>query len=181
MRDPTPRPICGIRWGGGSGIRLAASLILGSALVLAGCDADQPANRGVDQPSRPATSAAVEDSKLVILGLEREWAAALTRKDLSWCQRNLSPAYQTVLANGRILSRPEVLEHIRTAAPAQGLKLDQAVVKVHGNAAVATTTQSFTRQDGRTARMRVTDVWTKAKAGRWIAVHSHESMIAEDH
>ena len=161
-------------------MRFVASLMLGAALVLlAGCDADGPANRSADQPSKPATSAAAEDPKQDILRLEREWAAALTEKDLGWYQRNLSAAYQTVLANGRILSRAEVVEHIRTAPPAQGLKLDQADVRVYGNAAVATTTQSFTRQDGRTARLRVTDVWTKADGGRWTAVHSHESMIAD--
>ena len=162
-------------------MRFVASLMLGAALVLlAGCDADGPANRKGDQASRPANAAAAEDPKQDILRLEREWAAALTEKDLGWYQRNLSPAYQTVLANGRILSRAEVIEHIRTAPPAQGLKLDQADVRVHGNAAVATTTQSFTRQDGRTARLRVTDVWTKADGGRWMAVHTHESWLADD-
>ena len=165
----------------GSGMRLAASLMIGAGfLLLAACDADQPANRSAGQPSAPETSAAAEDPKRDILRLEREWAAALTEKDLGWYQRNLSPAYQTVLANGRILSRAEVVEHIRTAPPAQGLKLDQADVRVYGNAAVATTTQSFTRQDGRTARLRVTDVWTKADGGRWMAVHTHESWLADD-
>jgi ketosteroid isomerase-like protein len=154
-------------------------MMFGAGLVLlAGCDADRPANRSVNEP-RPANPAAVEDARQVITGLERDWAAALTRKDLNWYQRHLSPTYQTVLANGRILSRAEVIEHIRTAPPAQELKLDQADVRVHGNAAVATTTQSFTRRDGRTARLRVTDVWTKSDAGRWIAVHTHESMIAD--
>ena len=161
-------------------MRFVVSLMLGAGLVLlAGCDADGPANRTGNQPAKPTNSAA-EDPKQAILRLEREWAAALTGKDLSWYQRNLSPAYQTVLANGRILSRAEVIEHIRTAPPAQGLKLDQADVRVHGNAAVATTTQSFTRQDGRTGRLRVTDVWTKSGTGQWIAVHTHESWLAED-
>jgi ketosteroid isomerase-like protein len=165
----------------GSGMRLVASLMIGAGFVLlAGCDADRPASRNADQAARPATSAAAKDPQQDVLRLEREWAAALTGKDLSWYQRNLSPAYQTVLANGRILSRAEVLEHIRTAPPAQGLKLDQADVRVHGNAAVATTIQSFTRRDGRTARLRVTDVWTKSDTGRWMAVHTHDSWLADD-
>ena len=160
--------------------RFAPSMLAAACMLLTACDSDRPANRRSDQPSRPANAAAVEDPKQVIIGLEREWAAALTRKDLAWYQRNLSSAYQTVLGNGRVLSRPEVIEHIRTSLPAQGLKLDQADVKVHGNTAIAITTQSFTRRDGRTARLRVTDVWTRSETGRWMAVHTHESLIADD-
>ena len=159
-------------------LRLASWMLGAGLLLLAGCDADRPANRSIDHPSRPANSAAAKDPQ-VIIGLEREWAAALTQKDLNWYQRNLSPTYQTVLGNGRVLSRSEVIEHIRTAPPARGLKLDQAHVRVHSNAAVAITTQSFTRRDGQTARLRVTDVWTRSDAGRWVAVHTHESSIAD--
>jgi ketosteroid isomerase-like protein len=157
--------------------RFAPSILAAGFVLLAGCDAEAPRNRGVDQPSMTADSAAVEDPKQVIIGLEREWATALNQKDLKWFQRNLSPTYQTVLGNGRILSRSEVIEHMQRAPPAQGLKLDQADVRVLGNAAVATTTQSFTRRDGRTAQLRVTDVWARSDSGRWIAVHTHESMF----
>lgn len=162
-----------------AGVRFASSMIAAGCVLLAGCDSGRPTNRPSNQPSGPTTSVA-QGAKQIIIGLEREWAAALTRKDLNWYQRNLSPSYQTVLGNGQVLSRSEVVEHVRTSPPAQGLKLDQADVRVYGNAAVATTTQSFTRRDGRTARLRVTDVWTKADNGRWTAVHTHESLIADD-
>lgn len=162
-----------------AGLRFASSMIAAGWVLLAGCDSDQPTFSPSNQPSRP-TASAVQDQKEVIMGLERDWTAALSRKDLAWYQRNLSPTYQTVLGNGRVLSKSEVIEHMRTAPPAQGLKLDQADVRVHGDTAVAVTTQSFTRRDGRTARLRVTDVWTRSETAQWVAVHTHESLIADD-
>lgn len=145
-----------------------------------GCDANRPSNQSTDDRSSSADRATTQDPKQIILGLEREWAAALTRKDLAWYDRHVSPSYQTILDNGRILSRAEVIEHMRTAPPAQGLKLDQADVIVYGNAAIATATQSFARRDGRPGRLRATDVWIKSDSGRWVVVHTHETLVAVD-
>lgn len=146
--------------------------IAAGCLLLLGCGepARAPANVAADdkRPARPA-----ETAERTIERLEREWAVAHVRKDLGWYQRHVSPDYRSVLTDGRIVSRTEIIDHLKSSPPGQAIAIDQVDVRVHDEAAVATVTQSFTTASGRTGRSRITDVWVKS-GDRWTVRHSHE-------
>ena len=145
--------------------------------LLAGCGDGGPAPANVAANNATAAqSQAVEAPQQVIERLEREWAGAHVRKDLGWYDRYVAPDYRSVLADGRIASRADIVEHLRSAAPGQAVKVDSVDVHVYGDAAVATVTQSFTTASGKAGRSRITDVWVKSGSG-WTVRNSHEGPL----
>ena len=154
-----------------------------SILLLPGCDRpDRPdgaaANAAANSSQADAGAKAAQDRR-AILRLESEWAAALVARDTAWFDRHVAPDYSTIVAGGRIVPRSEVVALVRNSPPARDLRIEQAEVRLLGDTAVATVTQSFTLASGRPARLRITDVWRRSGKG-WVAVHSHESNVAAE-
>lgn len=146
-------------------------------VLLLGCGepARAPTNAAANDP-QAARPGPAEPAERTIERLEREWALAHVRKDLGWYQRHVAPDYRSVLTDGRIASRAEIIEHLQSSPPGQAIKVDQVDVRVHGDSAVATVTQSFNTASGRTGRSRITDVWVRS-GGRWTVRHSHEGPL----
>ena len=147
-----------------------------ASLALPGCDS--PERSPSSSERAPIASAPAEDPRHAVLRLEREWASALTRKDLAWFERHLARDFRTVLGSGQVMSRDQVIEHVRRSPPALDVRLDQGDVRTYPNAAVATVTQSFARRSGGRSRLRISDVWIRSDDGRWVVVHSHETPLA---
>lgn len=147
-------------------------------ILLSGCTVEQP--RGEKAAGSPQSAAApnVEADKQAIVALERDWAAALVRKDVDWYSRNAAADFRTILSGGGMLSRAQVIAHVRNSPPARNLALEESDVRIFGNAAVATVTQSFERANGKPGRLRITDVWVRSEKGQWMVVQSHESSLA---
>lgn len=146
-------------------------------LLLLGCgDSGQaPTNVATNNPEL-AGSGRAEAAERTIEQLEREWAVASVRKDLGWYDRHVSPDYRSVLTDGRIASRADIIEHLTNSPAGQAIRVDAVEVRVHGETAVATVTQSFNTASGRTGRSRITDVWVKS-GDRWTVRYSHEGPL----
>ena len=148
-----------------------------ACVLLVGCgEASRAPTNAAANNAAAAQSGPVESPEQAIGRLEREWALAHVRKDLGWYDRYVAPDYRSVLADGRIASRADIVEHLRSAAPGQAVKVDEVDVRVYGDAAVATVTQSFTTASGKAGRSRITDIWVKSGSG-WKVHHSQEGPL----
>ncbi len=147
-------------------------------LLLAGCGepAPAPATDVAKNAAEPVRAPPAEPAARAIERLEREWAAAHVRKDVDWYDRHVAPDYRSVLTDGRIASRADIVAHLRSSAPGQAVTVDAVEVRDYGDTAVATVTQSFTTASGTKGRSRITDVWVRS-GGRWMVRHSHEGRI----
>ena len=147
---------------------------IAACALLVGCsDAGRAPTDVAADNAAAAQPPAVEPPEQAIERLEREWAGAHVRKDLNWYNRYVASDYRSVLADGRIASRADIVEHLRSAEPGQAVKVEAVDVRVYGDAAVATVTQSFNTASGKAGRSRITDVWVKSGSG-WKVRHSHE-------
>jgi ketosteroid isomerase-like protein len=151
--------------------------IVAACTLLAGCgDASRAPTNVAANDAAAGRPQAVETPAQAIERLEREWAGAHVRKDLGWYDRYVAADYRSVLADGRIASRADIVEHLRSSAPGQAVKVEQVDVRVYGDTAVATVTQSFNTASGKAGRSRITDVWVKS-GSRWMVRHSHEGPL----
>lgn len=157
-------------------VRTHAALAAACCALLAACDGGGQPPRPAG-PSRAQPAAGDEAARDTVLRLEREWALALARKDLAWYDRHVAPEFRTILSSGRILPRAAVVEHVRNSPPARDVRLEQAEVRLYGEVALATVTQSFAKADGSPGRLRMTDLWSRSSGDRWMVVHSHETSL----
>jgi ketosteroid isomerase-like protein len=127
--------------------------------------------------SRPAT---IPDQQ-VLIQLERDWNAALQRRDVTFLGRVLADEYLVTTAEGQRGTRAQEL--VLAAAFDQQIDsstLDEFVVKVYGNTAVVWYTERLTGpKQGRRVELttRYTDVFVR-RAGRWQCVASQGTKVA---
>lgn len=112
--------------------------------------------------------------------LERRWAAAFAKKDISALQKLMADGYNLVIAvEGmplQVVPRNAWLESL-DAYSIEAAQIEQMHVRVYGNVAV---TVLLWRQEAslhgrdRSARFMLTDVWVKQASG-WKLAERHSS------
>ncbi len=142
-----------------------------TCMIVLGCREASPPAAGQTPRSDAVTEARVGD-------LEREWSDAYARKDFGWYDRHVATEHRTVLSDGRVVTRANGIEYMKTSPPPQQISTDEAEVRVYGDVAVALVTQSYIGSDGKPGRLRMTDVWVRTPDQDWKVVHSQEAAIS---
>jgi ketosteroid isomerase-like protein len=145
-------------------VALIGLVLTGAALAAAGARAQR-----------------VRSDQEILIELERNWDAALRRKDVAFIETVLAAEFMVTSAEG---VRADKAKELTVAAEfnqqIDSSTLDEFVVKVYGDTAVVWFTQHLVGpKQGRPLALtfRYTDVWVM-RDGRWQCVASHASKVA---
>jgi ketosteroid isomerase-like protein len=145
-------------------VKILILLAVPLALVLSALAADCPRNQ-------PKTEAALVE-------LERDWAAALSRKDADTVACMVADEFEDADVDGSLHTRSQTLEHIPQRKPGVN-HLSEMRAHVEGNSGFTRGLATLVDASGKVAaRVRFTDVFTY-RDGRWQALAGHETLLGE--
>jgi ketosteroid isomerase-like protein len=161
---------------------LTVVVTLGSALFIAGCStsAEDPA------PAAPAATTAPQPATDVtaIEALEREWVAAIVKKDTAALERLLAKDFVGTSPTAHTYTRELALSDMaRGTYVVTAMDLDEVSATLYGDTAVAFTSQEEkSTYDGvdTSGHYHYTNVWVR-RDGTWQVVASHGSRYAQKH
>jgi ketosteroid isomerase-like protein len=141
---------------------------------------------GPEATSTPALTAATpaEDVVAVITQLERDWVAAIVKKDVPALENLLADDFNGTSPTAHTFLKNHAVKDLTSGDyVVDAMDLDEISVNVYGNTAV-----SFTSQEEKSKYLgkdtsghyHFTDVWIK-KDGRWQVVASHGSRYDQPH
>ncbi|MBZ5616830.1 MAG: nuclear transport factor 2 family protein [Acidobacteriia bacterium] len=121
--------------------------------------------------NQPRTEAA-------LIELERNWAAALNRKDADAVACIAAEEFEDAGVDGSLYTRSQMLEHIPQRKPGVN-HLSEMRAHVEGNTGFVRGLNTVEDASGKVvARVRFTDVFTY-REGRWQALAGQETLVAE--
>ena len=146
------------------GVKILILLAVLVALVSLRGAAECPKNQ-------PRTEAA-------LIELERNWAAALNRKDADAVACIAAEEFEDAGVDGSLYTRSQMLEHIPQRKPGVN-HLSEMRAHVEGNTGFVRGLNTVEDASGKVvARVRFTDVFTY-REGRWQALAGQETLVAE--
>jgi len=114
--------------------------------------------------------------------LEREWDAAIVRKDVATLERILSPDFVYIDSVGGVNPRAALLEGIKNSeAVMEPFETEDVSVRIYGDTAVLTgrfTQKASYKGKIFSGQFRYTDVYVK-RGSSWQAVSAHASRIPD--
>jgi len=114
--------------------------------------------------------------------LERDWDAAIVRKDMSTLDRILGADFVYVDSVGDINTRAAVLDGIKNSeAVIEPFETEDVSVRVYGNTAILTgrfAQRATYKGQTFSGQFRYTDVYVK-RGSNWQAVSAHASRIPD--
>ena len=139
---------------------LAILLALASSALAADCPKNQP------------------KTEAVLIELEQNWAAALSRKDADTVACMVAGEFEDADVDGSLHTRSQTLEHIPNRKPGVN-HLSEMRAHVEGNSGFTRGLATLVDASGKViARVRFTDVFTY-RDGRWQALAGHETLLSE--
>ena len=150
-----------------------ALILLASVAGVWGC-----ANTPATQAAAPAVTAAAatEDVPAVISQLERDWIAAIEKKDAATLDRLLAEDFVGTSPTAHTYTKSNAIDDLKNAKyVVEHMKLDAVSVNVYGTTAVSFTSQEEKSSYGgvdTSGHYHFTDVWVKSD-GKWHVVASH--------
>jgi ketosteroid isomerase-like protein len=121
--------------------------------------------------NQPRTEAA-------LIELERNWAAALNRKDAAAVACIVAEEFEDAGVDGLLHTRSQMLEHIPQRKPGVN-HLSEMWAHVEGNTGFVRGLNTVEDASGKVvARVRFTDVFTY-REGRWQALAGQETLVVE--
>jgi ketosteroid isomerase-like protein len=126
----------------------------------------------------PAVAAPVsaEDVEATITQLEKDWVAAIEKKDTATVDRLLAPDFVGTSPTAHTYRKADALDDLKTGNyVVDKMDLDEVSVNVYGTTAVSFTSQEEKSKyagNDTSGHYHFTDVWVK-RDGRWQAVASH--------
>jgi len=139
---------------------LAILLALASSALAADCPKNQP------------------KTEAVLIELEQNWAAALSRKDADTVACMVAGEFEDADVDGSLHTRSQTLEHIPNRKPGVN-HLSEMRAHVEGNSGFTRGIATLVDTSGKViARVRFTDVFTY-RDGRWQALAGHETLVGE--
>ena len=161
-------------------------ILLVSTFAVASC-AQGPSPQGSSAPATVAPAAApqpTENVEAVITQLERDWVAAIVKKDTATLDRLLAQEFNGTSPTTHTYPRETAIGDIKSGRyVVDSMDLDEISVNSYGTTAVAFTSQEEkSRYDGKntSGHYHFTDVWVK-KDGQWQAVASHGTRYDKGH
>ena len=158
-------------------------IVLGLGLLAAGVWSCTQAAEKKDTPVTPTAAAATdstENVEEVVTGLEKEWTAAIVKKDTAALEKLLSDKFVGTSPTAHTYSRTDAIDDLKSGKyVVTAMDLDEISVNVFGNTAVAFASQEEkSKYEGKdtSGHYHYTDVWVKTD-GKWQAVASHGSRF----
>ena len=137
-----------------------------------------PAPQATGSPAA-AVSAPAEDVQTVqaaVVQLEKDWVAAISKKDVAALDRLLADDFVGTSPTAHTYTKTNAIDDLKNAKyVVEAMNLDDVSVNVYGGTAVAFASQeekSHYAGADTSGHYHFTDVWVK-KDGRWQAVASH--------
>jgi uncharacterized protein (TIGR02246 family) len=150
-----------------------------AAVSLTSCAAtDEKATSSSAATTAAAAAAAspAENVEQALIRLEREWAEALVKADVTALDRVMADDWSMTTWDGRTQTKAQSIEEIKSGVSKfEAASADNFKVRVFGDAAVVTLTQTEKSQErgkDNSGRYLYTDVWVK-RDGKWQAVATH--------
>ncbi len=144
------------------GVKILSLLVISLALVGRAMGADCPQNQ-------TKTAAALIEA-------EKNWAAALNRKDVTAVGCLLAEEFEDADVDGSLHTRGQTLEHIPNRKPGTN-QLSELRAHVEGNAGFTRGLATLVDASGNViARVRFTDIFTY-RDGRWQALAGQEALV----
>jgi ketosteroid isomerase-like protein len=132
---------------------------------------------------RDGNAYALQQSKAEqeLIQIERDWCAAITKKDSAFLARVLADEYTSVGSGGGTSTKASALANLKSADPLSSCVNTNFKVRVYGDAAVVTglSTQSGTSKGVAFKDRQV--LWTDTfirKDGRWQCVAGQSTLVA---
>ena len=148
----------------------------------AGAQSPRPAAAAVS--ATRAAAPAESGVEAAVTALEREWAAAIVKKDTATLNRLLAEDFTGTSPTAHTFTKTVAIQDLKDGKYAvASMVLDEVSVNVYGDTAVAFTSQKESSQYAgadTSGHYHFTDVWIK-KGGRWQVVASHGSRFNEGH
>jgi len=161
--------------------------VLAAAIAAVSCTQAAPPEASTPAPAATAPAAApaaAEDIEATISQLERDWVAAIVKKDTAVLNRLLADEFNGTSPTAHLYSKTIAIDDLtRGTYVADSMNLDEVTVNAYGDMAVAFTSQEEkSRYAGKdvSGHYHYTDVWVK-KDGRWQVVASHGSRYDTGH
>jgi ketosteroid isomerase-like protein len=161
-----------------------------SVLLLAGAIGVSIVSCAREEASAPAPEPAAavattgEDVQGVISDLEREWVAAIVKKDGAALGRLLADDFAGTSPSAHLYTKKMALQDLAAETyVVEAMDLDEISVNVYGDTAVAFTSQNEKSRYGgadTSGHYHYTNVWVK-KNGQWQAVASHGTRYETGH
>jgi ketosteroid isomerase-like protein len=131
--------------------------------------------------SAGAQNPSTQSDEQALIQLERDWNAALHRKDVSFIANVLADEFVVTTSSGERATRAQELALVAEFdQQIDSVKLDEFTVKVYDNTAVVWFTEHLVgRRQGAQVEVtfRYTDVFVR-RAGRWQCVASQGTRVA---
>jgi len=136
---------------------------------------------GTILPSPPAGAQPSNDERQ-LHDIQQQLARAWSQKDRAYIEGVLAPEWSVTQPDGQVLARATVLGPFFDAVTFDSTIVDEVIVRLFGDTAVVRGKNVATGKFNGSpfaARIRFTDVFLK-RDGRWQAVASHASRLAEN-
>jgi hypothetical protein len=146
------------RWG----VKLLIPLLLLFSVALYGVDCPK------NQPK----------TEVVLIELEQNWAAALSRKDADTVGCMVAEEFEDADVDGSLHTRAQMLGGIPNRKPRTN-QLSELRAHIEGSMGFTRGLNSLVDASGKVvARVRFTDIFTY-REGRWQALAGHETLVGE--
>ena len=159
-----------------------AALIVAALALIPSCAGP---SEEAKTPAAPAIAAAPpEDVAATITQLEKDWVAAIVKKDVATIDALLASDFNGTSPTGTTFPKTEAIEELKIGTYAvESMTMDEVTVNiyvnVYGNTAVSfTSQQEKSKLNGKdiSGHYHFTNVWVK-KDGKWQVVASHGSRL----
>jgi ketosteroid isomerase-like protein len=168
--------------------RYITSLVAaGAALAAAACTSgtlvdETAATFGTGAP--PAATAYTEEVEATVAQLEREWVAAIVKKDAAALDRLLAEEFAGVSPTAHYYDKSMAIDDLTTGTyQVESMVLDEVSVNAYGDFAVAFASQEEKSRYAGTdisGHYHYTNVWAR-RDGRWQVVASHGTRYDTPH
>ena len=107
-----------------------------------------------------------------LTALNTDYINSVQNGDVKRFDEILADAFYCSNPDGSLVDRAGFLAQTAKPVTIKGLKAEDVMIRMFGDAAIIHGRTAYTTAEGRTAQGRYTDVWAKHD-GRWLAVSAH--------
>jgi ketosteroid isomerase-like protein len=162
-----------------------------SLILIAGFFGVWSCSAAEERPATTDTSAAAlsaapssEDVVATITTLERDWVAAIVKKDVPVLERLLADDFNGTSPTAHTFTKKQAIADLTSGEyVVDAMDLDEITVNVYGDTAVSFTSQEETSKyfgNDTSGHYHFTDVWIR-NGGQWRVVASHGSRYDKPH
>jgi ketosteroid isomerase-like protein len=153
------------------------------AVSLSSCSATEQKTTSSAAPTASATTTPSENVEQAVAQMERDWAAALLKRDVATIERIVADDFIGLDGDGgTTFTKASHLEEVKTGvATWESANVDNIKVRVFGDTAVVTvlqTQKSKYKGKDNSGRYPITDIFVR-RNGKWQIVAEHLNTIKE--